>query len=450
MNKKPPAAKTPIRFWLTFLHLGALGVLGWVVLTVAMTLLGVGLGLVLLAGVGLVLLVGLIYVLYGVAALEVARVSGLYRLQAEPLRVQKPKKKTFGGWIRSLGSQLADGRMWAANGSFVVTTILGSVLLVAVQIVYESVALMVAGITAGDLQAGQQLYSFPFWTLNPLFALLVAAATAGIITGIVFLARTINVAIIGGTARADALKQEAKAAQEQAAAEHVRAQTAATQAEQDLLRREGAMRAAEVERKRIERDLHDGVQPRLVSVGMTLGLAKQEMDKNPEAAKQLVEEAHLSTKEAITELRQLARGIHASVLDDRGLDAALSALAGRSPIPVTLDVKLVTPEGAPLSQVDRDTETATYFVVAEALTNAAKHSGASQVYVRLRMGPNPAGAGSAMMVTVEDNGVGGARIVSAGGLDGVSNRVAAAGGEMRLDSPYGGPTKVLVFIPCAY
>ncbi len=88
-----------------------------------------------------------------------------------------------------------------------------------------------------------------------------------------------------------------------------------------------------MERTRIERDLHDGVQPRLVSVGMTLGLAQQKIDTDPDAAKELISEAHTSTKAAITELRQLARGIHASVLDDRGLDAALSALASRSPSP---------------------------------------------------------------------------------------------------------------------
>src|SRR5690606_19219428 len=102
------------------------------------------------------------------------------------------------------------------------------------------------------------------------------------------------------------------------------------------VQRDGAVRAADVERTRIERDLHDGVQPRLVSVGMTLGLAQQKLDQDPDAARALISEAHTSTKAAITELRQLARGIHASVLDDRGLDAALSALAARSHTPVHL------------------------------------------------------------------------------------------------------------------
>ena len=129
------------------------------------------------------------------------------------------------------------------------------------------------------------------------------------------------------------------------------------------VQRAGAVRAADVERTRIERDLHDGVQPRLVSVGMTLGLAQQKIDSDPEAAKALIAEAHTSTKAAITELRQLARGIHAAVLDDRGLDAALSALAARSVVPVHLDVRL---DG----RCSRDSEAAAYFAIAEAITNA--------------------------------------------------------------------------------
>ncbi|HZU94257.1 MAG TPA: histidine kinase, partial [Microbacterium sp.] len=190
-------------------------------------------------------------------------------------------------------------------------------------------------------------------------------------------------------------------------------------------------------RTRIERDLHDGVQPRLVSVGMTLGLAHQKIDDDPAAAKELISEAHTSTKAAITELRQLARGIHASVLDDRGLDAALSALASRSHIPVSLDVRM---DG----RCSREAEAAVYFAIAESLTNAAKHSRASEarVIVRLR-------EGNVLWARVEDNGMGGAQVQPGGGLDGISNRILAAGGTFRLDSPFGGPTSLEVNVPCA-
>lgn len=200
------------------------------------------------------------------------------------------------------------------------------------------------------------------------------------------------------------------------------------------------MRAAEVERTRIERDLHDGVQPRLVSVGMTLGLAKQQIDVDPDHAKQLVDEAHTSTKSAITELRQLTRGIYASVLEDRGLDAALSAVAGRSHVPVNLDVRLP-------HRCNRNAEAAVYFAIAEGLTNAAKHSRASECRVTVRLrddGPQPM-----LWARVEDNGTGEATIHAGGGLDGITNRVVAAGGRIHLDSPAGGPTTLEVSVPCA-
>ncbi|MDQ2689936.1 MAG: sensor histidine kinase, partial [Chloroflexota bacterium] len=159
-------------------------------------------------------------------------------------------------------------------------------------------------------------------------------------------------------------------------------------------------------------------------------------------AKELLAEAHTSTKAAITELRQLARGIHASVLDDRGLDAALSALAARSPVPVQVDVRL---EG----RCSRTAEAAVYFAIAEALTNAAKHAraGSARVVVRLRDGDTP--GARLLWARVEDDGIGGATIVPGGGLDGIMNRVLAAGGQARLDSPAGGPTSLEVSVPCA-
>jgi len=215
--------------------------------------------------------------------------------------------------------------------------------------------------------------------------------------------------------------------------EAVLAQQAAT----SDVQRAGAVRASEVERTRIERDLHDGVQPRLVSVGMTLGLAQQKIDSDPDAARDLIAEAHTSTKAAITELRQLARGIHASVLDDRGLDAALSALAARSHVPVHLDVRV---EG----RCTREAEAAVYFAIAESLTNAAKHSHAGECRVVVRRRDD-----GTLWARVEDNGSGGARVIPGGGLDGIHNRIIAARGTVRLDSPAGGPTSLEVSVPCA-
>lgn len=162
------------------------------------------------------------------------------------------------------------------------------------------------------------------------------------------------------------------------------------------------------------------------------------------AAKELISEAHTSTKAAITELRQLARGIHASVLDDRGLDAALSALASRSHIPVSLDVRIDPATGAGTQRVSREAEAAVYFAIAESLTNAAKHSRASEARVTVRIR-----GGNTLWARVEDNGMGGAQVQPGGGLDGISNRILAAGGTFRLDSPLGGPTSLEVNVPCA-
>lgn len=219
------------------------------------------------------------------------------------------------------------------------------------------------------------------------------------------------------------------------------ARTAALQAEVSELDRArmAGIDAAAAERLRIERDLHDGAQPRLVALTMTLGLAKSKIDSDPERAKELVAEAHAEAKGIVNELRQLARGIHPAVLTDRGLDAAVSALAGRSPIPVEVDVRLG-------GRIEREAEAVAYFVVAECLTNISKHSGATQAKVVIA----PTEAGVEIVVT--DNGHGGARIDRSGrhtGIAGLVDRVEAARGTLNLTSTAGGPTTIVVEVPCA-
>ena len=219
------------------------------------------------------------------------------------------------------------------------------------------------------------------------------------------------------------------------------ARTAALQAEVTELDRArmAGIEAAGAERQRIERDLHDGAQPRLVAMSMTLGMAKSKIDSDPERAKELVSEAHAEAKGIVNELRQLARGIHPAVLTDRGLDAAVSALAGRSTIPVEVDVRLA-------GRIDREAETVAYFVVAECLTNIAKHSGAT--HARVFVAPIETG----VQIVITDNGQGGARIDRSGrhtGIAGLVDRVEAARGTLNLTSPAGGPTTVVVEVPCA-
>jgi len=194
--------------------------------------------------------------------------------------------------------------------------------------------------------------------------------------------------------------------------------------------------AAAEERRRIERDLHDGAQQRLVALAMDLGMAMEKFASEPEAARALVEEAHQEAKRALAELRDLARGIHPAVLSDRGLDAALSALAARSPVPVEVEVVLEERLPAPVEAI-------AYFVAAEALVNVAKHAAASAATVTVTRN------GDLAVVEVSDDGVGGADPAAGGGLAGLAGRVGGVDGRLTVASPPGGPTVVRAELPCA-
>jgi signal transduction histidine kinase len=198
--------------------------------------------------------------------------------------------------------------------------------------------------------------------------------------------------------------------------------------------RAGAVDAQDAELRRIERDLHDGAQARLVALGMSLGLAEQRLDAHPDEARQLLVEAKLGAREALEELRDLARGIHPPVLADRGLGAAVAALATRSPIEVSVSVVGERPPAA--------VESAAYFVTAEALANATKHAAARHVDIRI------ARESEMLSVEVRDDGPGGADR-SGAGLTGLRRRVEALDGRLIVDSPAGGPTVIRAELPCA-
>ena len=198
--------------------------------------------------------------------------------------------------------------------------------------------------------------------------------------------------------------------------------------------RDRAVDAAEAERRRIERDLHDGAQQRLVALAMDLGMARAKLETDPAAATALVGEAHEEAKRALAELRDLARGIHPAVLADRGLDAAISALAARSPVPVGVEVAT--------GRLPGPVESAAYFVVAEALTNAAKHAQAAEIGVRITRHRD------LLIVEVIDDGVGGADPAKGSGLRGLADRVAAVDGHLTVTSPPGGPTVIRAELPC--
>ena len=188
--------------------------------------------------------------------------------------------------------------------------------------------------------------------------------------------------------------------------------------------------------RRLERDIHDGPQQRLVRLAMELGRAQHHLDSRPQAVREALAEALVQAQEALEELRALSRGIAPPILIDRGLREALTALAARSAIPVALDAD-------PLNgRLDAAAETAAYFVIAEALTNVAKHSDASRCAVGLR---HRAGT---LRVWVTDDGVGGAALDKGHGLRGLEDRLHAAGGRLHVTSPRGGPTTITAELPC--
>jgi signal transduction histidine kinase len=199
--------------------------------------------------------------------------------------------------------------------------------------------------------------------------------------------------------------------------------------------RSRVLAAALAERRRIERDLHDGAQQRLVSLAMELGMAREKMATDPVAARKLVEEAHGEAKRALADIRDLARGIHPAILSDRGLDAAISALADRCPVPVEVSVEL---DGRPPEAV----ETTAYFVVAETLANVAKHSGASEAHVAVWREPE-----DWLVVEVTDDGKGGADPESGTGFSGLADRLATLDGRLFVESPIGGSTRVRAELP---
>ncbi|PJJ02751.1 signal transduction histidine kinase [Streptomyces sp. 2333.5] len=186
--------------------------------------------------------------------------------------------------------------------------------------------------------------------------------------------------------------------------------------------------------RRIERDLHDGAQARLVALAMGLGLAKEKLLEDPEAAAAMVDEAHGEVKLALQELRDLARGIHPAILTDRGLGPALASLAGRCTVPVTTSVDL---DERPAPAI----EGIAYFTVSELLQNVSKHSAARQASVEVWR------AADRLLILVSDDGRGGARLDGGSGMAGLAGRLGSVDGLFVLDSPVGGPTRVTAELP---
>jgi len=302
-----------------------------------------------------------------------------------------------------------------------------------------------AAITAFGVWLAGVLYTFVYvyaWALHP-WSLLGRGQSAPP-PGHVF--RTINIPVdvyltVGGIGlllaapwlTAAVMALDARAAQVLLGTS--RAQELEHRVERLTQTRAGVVDAADAERRRLERDLHDGTQQRLVSLAMNLGMARAN-PADAEQAQQVIAEAHEEAKAALAELRNLVRGLHPAVLEDRGLDAALSGVAARMPIPIRLTVDVGRRPSPAIEAI-------AYFVVSESLTNITKHAQASQAEVVVQR------AGDRLHIIVSDDGVGGADPSRGTGLSGLAHRARSVDGAFDVASPDGGPTLITVDLPCA-
>jgi signal transduction histidine kinase len=263
-------------------------------------------------------------------------------------------------------------------------------------------------------------------TGHPSAAAAAVAAAAGLLLAAPWLARQVT--------RADAASARALLGPG-------RSEELAQRVESLARSRADLVAAADAERRRIERDLHDGAQQRLVSLAMNLGMARERFAEAPEPLNRAIADAHDEAVLALSELREFIRGLHPAVLNDRGLDAALSGLAARAPLPVRLQVDVPRPASPSVEAV-------AYFIVSEALTNVAKHAQATQAEVTVIRD------GDVLRIAVTDDGSGGAvpaegdGAAAGSGLRGLAQRAAAVDGTLTIDSPPGGPTVIAAELPC--
>jgi signal transduction histidine kinase len=344
-------------------------------------------------------------------------------LLGQPIRERPRREYDWSQW-RDWLRPLADLGAWREVLYLMLLFPFGLVLFIAAVVCWAvAVSLFTAPIwyfaipddDRGDFLWPGNKFDNPFeWALTIGGGLLLLLLTPWILRGLLAVHKAIMRGLLGPTRR------ELEKASERLAAQ-----------------RDLAVSSASGDRRQIERDLHDGAQARLVSLAVDLGRARRRLEAGGSAdeAAELVRVAHEDAKQALVEIRDLARGIHPAVLTDRGLDAALPALAARSPVPVSLTAEIGErpPEAV---------EAAAYFVVSEALANVARHSGAERAAVSVVRDDG------ILVVEVRDDGRGGASPEGGSGLLGLEERVGALGGTLVVESPRGGPTSVTAVIPC--
>jgi signal transduction histidine kinase len=408
------------RTWLAFLHHVVGLVLAVASFTIVVTGFAVGLATTPLAFVGLPVIGVAVRFSSAFAAVERARFKLL--LGRELPRWPADPRRGYWWKIVPTTSMMATRATWG-EVSYAVLRLPASV--VAFTLTVAVWSLGVVGLTlplyAGELPGGGPSIDWHVFSgpkplaISAILGLVILLAAAPLTRGLAF----------ADTALARWLLSPPRDAELKARVTHLE------------VSRERVVDAAEAERTRMERDLHDGAQQRLVALAMELGRAKAKFSDDIEGAAALVDQAHTEAKAALTELRDLVRGVHPPVLTDRGLDAALSGLVTRCTVPVSLQVDVpIRPRPA--------VEAVAYFTVAETLTNIAKHSRASHASVIVEGGPGPGGA---LHVVISDDGVGGADPDGAG-LSGLADRIAGVDGTLSVESPPGGPTIISAVLPC--
>lgn len=410
-----------------------------VAFTVLVTLFSTGLSLIVIA-VGVIVVLGALYAARGFGAFELMRLRWAGRPAVREPRWQRGPADE-GPWAALL-RPLIDGHYWLylLHGMIVLPVI--ALFSWIVTVVWTSIALggLTYWIWAWSLPSSDRAFRPSEWFLDRFvpgadgagIEPLVAESIAQFLLGALFLLTLPFIA--GGLTRLhEAVDRGMLGAWRSEALERQVAQLSAS--------RGAAVQAEDAALRRLERDIHDGPQQRLVRLQMDLAAIERKLDADPEAARALLGEAREQARDTLDELRALSRGFAPPLLQDRGLASALESLAGRSPVPVTLELQLPTDAALPAA-IERNA----YFIAAELLTNAVKHASASAI--RLRLSTRDTGAtGFWLDLWVTDNGRGGASAIPGHGLAGLDERVRGLGGLLVVDSPAGGPTVIGAHFP---
>ncbi|MFC7274231.1 sensor histidine kinase [Paractinoplanes rhizophilus] len=397
------------------------------ILTVSLltTLFWTGVG-TLVIWVGLPILLATMYVARGFAVFERARIGPVFHRSLQHPYYKKPKDDSF---VRRVFTPLADGQSW-------LDLLHGVFRFIPSTIAFSFVITWWAG-ALGGLSWGLWGWSLPDGPDDQdLPELLGFDGSYGTKVAFYLAAGIFFAGTLYWVVRGAALLEGWFARGLLSGVNELREQVAQAEAGRELAQQQkaAAVSAEATALRKLERDIHDGPQQRLVRLAMDLGRAEQQFATDPDAARATITEALTQTRETLDELRALSRGIAPPILVDRGLQAALTALAGRCTVPVDLDAPT-------FERLAPAVESTAYFVVAEALTNVAKHSQASEVQVSVQR------IATGLMVTVADDGVGGASLAKGHGLAGLDDRVRAAGGVLAVDSPVGAGTRLTAALP---